>query len=176
MTLLRRLPIAAAITIIATFGPPAEANMPTGGRVGDERISLLYNPTTGNLFVDAAGLRWSTLELLSESGLFDQRKLAPDLMMGLWPDFNPHKLFLLKPAGFGDTNLGDVLPPGLQLDQLAADLTATGAILPRGSINESPHGPVDLGFVPEPSGATLLGCGLLGLGLRRRTPSARTRE
>lgn len=165
---MRKLQILFAVAMVAVLGSMAQAAVPATGVVGDDKITLVYDPTSGNLSVDAAGKQWSTLEILSAGGMFTG-SAADGLVLPPFDVFSPTKYFLLKTAGLGDTDLGNALPPGMSREALAADLTVNGSVLPRGNINEAPHGPVDLFVVPEPSSIVMIGLGLLGLlGLRRK--------
>jgi hypothetical protein len=160
---MRKLQVLFAVALVAMVGSMAQAAIPGGGVVGDDIISLVYDPSNGNLSVDAAGKQWSTLEILSPSGMFTGTA-TPGLVLPPFDVFSPTKYFLLKTTGLGDTDLGNVLAPGLSADQLAAELTVNGSVLPSGGL-----GNVDLSVVPEPSSFIMIGLGLLGLlGLRRK--------
>ena len=126
-----------------------------------DAIKLWYDPTDGNLMIDAAGKQISTFELTSDAGYLTGE--TPDIVLPPFDVHTPVKFFILKTDGIGDTDLGPILEPGLSGATLAADLTANGSILPRGGL-----GPVVLGL-PEPASLSLASIGFLGLlGLRRR--------
>jgi hypothetical protein len=163
--------VVTTLLMVAAMGQTVAA-VPTGGKIGDDRVSLIYNPNTGNVFLDAAGQQISTLEIISPSGYLTG--IHPDCLpvpiMTHCGEELPWKLFLLRTQGMGDRDLGEVFTPGLPLHVLAAELEVNGSVLPSGSVNSAPWGPVDLGIVPEPSGMVFLGGGLLGLLRLRRNP------
>ena len=151
------------VALVVVFASMAQAALPLGPGYGDDIISLIYNPETGNLSLDAAGKQVTTLEMLSAAGNFTGTA-ADGLVAPPFDVFSPKKYFLLKTAGIGDTDLGNALPTGLGADALAADLTVQGSVKPQGGL-----GAVDLHVVPEPTSLALIGAGLLGmLSIRRK--------
>ncbi len=146
--------------ILASCGSLSAA-IPTSGVVGDNIISLIYNPANGNLKLDAAGKQLTAIELLSSSGYFDyETGPCPPLA---WCD-SRNKFFILTTGGntFGDRDFGVILPAGLEENVLAGDLQVSGALAPTGGL-----GTVDLVYVPEPACATWLALGVAATALRR---------
>lgn len=160
------LAISAAFILLLS-AESANAAVPGGGTIDDDKISLIYDPGTGDLSIDAAGQQWSTLEITSASGLFTGTPAA-GLVLPPFDVFSPTKYFLLKTAGMGDTHLGQVLPTGINLTTLGDDLTVNGSVLPRGNINDAQWGPVDLVWIPEPASMLLLGLGMASILTFRR--------
>lgn len=161
--------LTAALTFV--FHSFAIAAIPTNGTTGpgadDGLITLVYDPASGNLSLDAAGKELTALEVKSVGANFSNHAGSHPLMLnGLFDIYTPAKLFVLKPAPnqFGDTNFGNILPTGMTKDQIGADLTASGALYPSGGL-----GTVDLMYVPEPSSLYLLAIGSMSL-LRARRP------
>lgn len=166
ITLLFLLTVAMLLMSIASapaacplpFPAPACGN--PGATVGDEIISMVYDPADGSLSLDAAGKQLTALEVFSTGGLFQGTK--PPQAVGLFDLFTNKKLFVLKPTNpMGDEAFGKILPVGLTKEQIAADLIVSGALWPRGGL-----GTVDLVYVPEPN-STLAMIAVLGLASAR---------
>ena len=106
--------------------PPASANV---------AYHLTYEPETGNLlFGIPDGLPDVTaFEITSKSGVFTA--VSPDQLTGLFDVYAPNKLFRLVPTGFGETDFGPAIAPGLSVADLAADLCLSGARISGGSIS-----------------------------------------
>jgi hypothetical protein len=132
---------------------------------------VTYDPGTGNLSYAGNGTLITSIELQSADSLFLPENLPGD---GLhWRDlccvYARSKFFQLITAGWEGTNFGPVLPPGLSVDAIIADITIDGSIKPSGKLWDAPGGGPYLYWVPEPSGLVLACCGWLGLlGSRRR--------
>lgn len=149
------------LTIVLASCGSLRAAIPTGGVVGDDRISLIYDPANGNVKLDAAGKQLTAIELFSSNGYFDyETEPCPPLA---WCD-SRNRFFLLTIGGntFGDRDFGVILPPGLEENVLAGDLRVNGALAPMGGLET-----VDLIYVPEPACATWLALGLCATALRR---------
>ncbi|MCA9171291.1 MAG: hypothetical protein KDB23_26650, partial [Planctomycetales bacterium] len=96
-------------------------------------VVLYYDPDTGSLWTDTGFVPISTLEIVSTSGLFTGSK--PDIVgTSVFDVFRPDKLFVMNHAGMLDPVFGAVLPTGLSLEELAADLNVQGSLLPGGAI------------------------------------------
>ncbi len=150
-----------AVGVMLWFCAAVRAEVPLGGRVGDDVVSLIYNPANGNLSLDSAGKTLTTLQVTSASGVFTGRK--PAQLNGDFDVYVPGKLFMMDPEGFGDEEFGFTVLPGLDAG-LARDLSIDGSVHGGGNL-----GAPDLIIVPEPAAVALVGLGLLSLvGVARR--------
>lgn len=160
---MRKVQVLFGMALVAMFASMAQAALPVGPGAGDDIVSLIYDPASGNLKLDAAGVKVTTLEIQSAAGMFTGSAPA-GLVSPPFDVFSPKKYFLLKTTGIGDTDLGNVLPTGLSGQALGADLSVNGSKLPSGGL-----GAVNLNVVPEPSSLALLVLGGLGmLRIRRK--------
>jgi hypothetical protein len=134
--------------------------------VGDEddashaEAIVWYDTTTGALEVESRRGPFTAFEVRST-----QELLIRDEASGFDGPFDVQradKLFLLGLGGFDRLELGNVLPPNMDLHELQDDLTFDGAWLSGGGPTE-----FELRLVPEPSGITLLLLGTLGLARSR---------
>ena len=103
----------------------------TGGTLGDEQTSLVYDPTTGKLLVDApASVRMVAISITSDRELFIGER--PTVLDGRFDEFGSEFIFKVifgRDNAFGDISFGNVLPAGLGEEELAADLTVVGSLL-----------------------------------------------
>ena len=117
----------------------------TGGTLGDEQTSLVYDPTTGKLLVDApASVRMVAISITSDRELFIGER--PAVLDGRFDKFGSKSIFKVifgRDNAFGDISFGNVLPAGLSEEELAADLTVVGSLL--GGVE---FGEVDLVYGP----------------------------
>ncbi|MCA9169754.1 MAG: hypothetical protein KDB23_18900, partial [Planctomycetales bacterium] len=124
------------IAQLALVPTVARADLFCGWNVNDA-VTLLYDPSTGELYLDVAldeGHRGvTTLEITSKSGLFTG-VAADGLVSPPFDVFTSEKYFLLKTVGIGDTALGPALPPGLSVDFLQSDLSIDGSYYRGGSL------------------------------------------
>ena len=135
------------------------------GTPGDGQTSVVYDPGTGELSVDpAAGKELTSINITSAGSMFIGDK--PAALDGAFDNFGADNIFKATFGGsFGDISFGNVLATGIDRDDLAADLSVVGSLAGGGDL-----GAVDLVYVPEPTSAVLVLCGIMGLSLlwRRR--------
>lgn len=154
---------AIVLVVLALFiAADVSAAIPLGGSLDDDRVSLVYDPSTGGLSLDAAAYRFWTVEISSESGYFTGAR--PEVLVSAADNFVPSKLFTLQPTGVGDTDFGPALAPGIAAPVLADDLAMFGDCFPVDCLSRG----VDLIYVPEPSSFALLPTGVMLVALRRR--------
>ena len=165
-----------ALVFVGGVTRNAAAEIPITGNLEDDIITLVYDPTDGNLRIDNPWFEGfegeakpvTTIEIVSENGYFTGTRWAS---CGCYPIevFRSDKIFIMDTLGLNDFEFGPVLTPGLSLESLGEDLTVRGSLLGGGSLN------ADLMIVPEPNlcFASLLLCTFLGL--RRRCPFRESR-
>ncbi|MCA9170371.1 MAG: hypothetical protein KDB23_21985 [Planctomycetales bacterium] len=153
--------------------PPAFASCLPGSDEIGRYATMYYAPETGDFFIyPTNGATIGTLEMLSESGLF-QGTPAEGLIQPPFDYFSPGKFFLLRTEGVGTRALGAVLPLGLTVAELTADLSIDGDVLSKARMGHVPIRAVRL--LPEPTSATLAALGFVGslLIMGRREPQYR---
>ena len=141
------------------------------GTMGDGQTTLVYDPVTGELAVDAPfGQELTSINVTSASGMFVGGK--PAVLDGAFDNFAEDNVFKATEdnvfkatfgGSFGSISFGNVLPADIAADDLAADLSAVGSLVGGGDLRE-----VDLIYVPEPTTAVLILVGALGLIVVRR--------
>jgi hypothetical protein len=162
--LFNQLDIIAALSsdvyLTGPYGAIAKA-----GASGDGQTSIVYNPGTGEVAVDApAGVELTSINIDSAGGIFtgmDAQNLG-----GSFDNDADNNIFKATFGGsFGSLTFGSVAQTGLTEDFVANDLTVVGSLAGGGDL-----GNVDLIYVPEPSALVMLALGIFGLfaGLRRR--------
>ena len=131
-------------------GKVAQAAIPlaTSSQPDPAVMSLVYDPTDGNLRLHAAGQHVTTLEVMSHSAVFTG--VQPSQVQPPFDVYLPGKFFLLKTDGMGDEDFGRAIIPGLTGDALAADLSVDGSIMPEGALPA-----MTLVVVPEPASLCL---------------------
>jgi hypothetical protein len=142
------------------IGPYAAIN--SGGTRGDGQTSIVYNPGTGELAVDApAGIQLTSVNIDSAAGIFTGTP-AQNLGGSFDNDADNNIFKATFGSSFGSLSFGNVAQAGLPEAFLVSDLTVVGSLAGGGNL-----GPVDLIYVPEPSSLVML---LVALGmLLRRT-------
>jgi hypothetical protein len=157
------------IDIIAALGAdtylkgPYNALSSGDGVSGDGQTSIVYNPATGELGVDApAGIELTSINIDSASGIFTGE--AATNLGGSFDNDADNNIFKATFGGsFGSISFGNVAQTGLSEDFVVGDLTAVGSLAGGGDL-----GNVDLVYVPEPGGFFLFVIGLLSGLLCRR--------
>jgi hypothetical protein len=136
-----------------------------GGVRGDGQTSIVYNPTTGELAVDApAGVSLTSVNIDSAGAVFTGAP-AQNLGGSFDNDANGNIFKATFGSSFGSISFGNVAQTGLSKNFVLGDLTVVGSLAGGGAL-----GNVDLIYVPEPSTIGLLAFGLLvGLWRFRRT-------
>jgi hypothetical protein len=154
--------IAALNANIYLTGPYAAIQ--AGGGDGDTQTSVGYNPTTGEIFVDApVGAELTSINIDSAAGIFTADAAAN--LGGSFDNDADNNIFKATFGGsFGSLSFGNVAQTGLSQDFVLGDLTVVGSLAGGGAL-----GDVDLIYVPEPSSVTLMAlAAITGLAWRRR--------
>jgi hypothetical protein len=150
--------IAAQLANIYLMGPYA-ALAPRDGIRGDGQTSIVYNPATGELALDApATTQLTSINIDSASGIFTG---APAQNLGGSFDNDADNNIFKATFGssFGSLSFGNVAQPGLAESFLLSDLTVVGSLAGGGAL-----GDVDLIYVPEPTALLLVSLALLSIG------------
>ena len=94
---------------------------------------LTYDPANGDITITGIDAEITTLELISQSGVFVGTETTTYLN-GLFDVSVLNKVFVLKPAGFDSLSLPGIAKTGLSADEFFNDVTADGAMLGGGRI------------------------------------------
>ena len=135
------------------------------GQSGDGQTSIVYDPTSGAVSVDApAGVELTSINIDSAGGIFTAAA-AEDLGGSFDNDADGNIFKATFGGSFGSVSFGNVAQTGLAKDFVLNDLTAVGSLAGGGDL-----GNVDLVYVPEPSTMVMVVFGMLiGLRFSRRT-------
>ncbi len=129
-----------------------------GGQENDGQTSVVYNPDTGEVAVDApAGTELTSINIDSASGIFTG-DAAQNLGGSFDNDADSNIFKATFGSSFGSISFGNVAQAGLSEEMVADDLTVVGSLAGGGDL-----GNVVLVYVPEPSTALLLGFGFIAM-------------
>jgi hypothetical protein len=147
------------LDIIAALGAGVYLTGPyaavaAGGAQGDGQVSIGYNPSTGEVFVDApSGVELTSVNIDSAGAIFTGAA-AQNLGGSFDNDADGNIFKATFGASFGSIRFGNVARTGLSQEFLMNDLTVVGSLSGGGGL-----GSVDLIYVPEPSTAILVAIG-----------------
>jgi hypothetical protein len=128
---------------------------PGDGVRGDGQTSIVYNPATGEVAVDApATTQLTSINIDSASGIFTGAP-AQNLGGSFDNDSDSNIFKATFGSSFGSLSFGNVAQPGLSKALVTNDLTVVGSLAGGGAL-----GNVDLIYVPEPATILLASCGL----------------
>jgi hypothetical protein len=117
----------------------------------DEQTSIVYDPATGGLAVNApASTELTSINIDSAAGIFTGEP-AENLEGSFDNDADDNVFKATFGGSFGSISFGNVAQAGLSEEFLLNDLTVVGSLAGGGDL-----GAVDLIYVPEPSGLLLL--------------------
>jgi hypothetical protein len=122
-----------------------------GGAPDDEQTSIIYNPATGELGVDApASTELTSINIDSAAAIFTG---APaENLGGSFDNDADNNIFKATfGSSFGSLSFGQVAQTGLTEEFLLSDLSVIGSLAGGGDL-----GNVDLIYVPEPASMILL--------------------
>jgi hypothetical protein len=142
------------------------AAVAAGGSRGDAQTSVIYNPATGELAVDApAGTQLTSINIDSAGAVFTGAPAAN--LGGSFDNDKDNNIFKATfGSSFGSLSFGNVAQAGLSQQFVLNDLTVVGSLAGGGGL-----GNVDLIYVPEPATVVLMVLGLWGLvAFARRRP------
>ena len=133
------------------------------GTEGDGQTSIIYDPSSGQVSVDApSGVELTSINIDSASGIFTG-DAATNLGGSFDNDADSNIFKATFGSSFGSVSFGNVAQTGLSREFVVSDLTAVGSLSGGGDL-----GDVDLIYVPEPSAMVLLSlAALMGLWSRR---------
>jgi hypothetical protein len=131
------------------------------GQANDGQTSVVYDPGTGGIAVDApAGTELTSINIDSAAGIFTGQAAA-NLGGSFDNDADTNIFKATFGSSFGSLSFGSVAQTGLSQEFVLGDLSVIGSLAGGGDL-----GNVDLVYVPEPSTIGMLALGFL-VGLRR---------
>jgi hypothetical protein len=127
-----------------------------GGTAGDGQTSIVYDPSTGELSVDApAGTDLTSINVDSAASIFTGD--AAQNLGGSFDNDADNNIFKATfGSSFGSLSFGSAAQAGLSEEFVLNDLTVIGSLAGGGDL-----GNVDLIYVPEPSAVVLAVLGML---------------
>lgn len=132
---------------------------PSGAR-GDGQTSMVHNPGTGELAVNApSAVDLTSITIESAAGIFAGVPAA-NLGGSLDHDANNSVFKSTVGSSLGSLSFGSVAQAGLSEEFVLNDLTVVGSLAGGGDL-----GDVDLVYVPEPSSIVLMIAGVCGFSL-----------
>ena len=139
----------------ATYLTGPYASIVAGGKRGDGQASVIYDPSTGEVAVDApSGVELTSINIDSTSGIFTGA--AAQKLGGSFDNDADNNIFKATFGGsFGSLSFDNVAQTGLPEEFVLGDLTVIGSLAGGGEL-----GNVDLVYVPEPTSSLLLSVGL----------------
>jgi hypothetical protein len=162
--LFRQNDIIAALSAGKYLTGPYAAILPNG-QEGDGQTSIIYDPSSGEVAVDApSGVELTSINIDSAAGIFTGDP-AQNLGGSFDNDADNNIFKATFGSSFGGLSFGNVAQAGLAQDVVLNDLSVVGSLAGGGDL-----GNVDLIYVPEPSAMVLLTLGVVGwlAGRRRR--------
>ncbi len=129
-----------------------------GGARGDGQTSIIYNPSTGEVAVDAPATTQLTSINIDSAGRIFTGAPAQNLGGSFDNDADNNIFKATFGSSFGSLSFGNVAQAGLSQQFVLNDLTVVGSLAGGGAL-----GNVDLIYIPEPSTLVLLGLGVLAL-------------
>ena len=126
------------------------------GTAGDGQTTFIYNPTTGEVQIDApAGTNLTSVNIVSASGVFTGDD-ASNLGGSFDIDTDTTIFKATFGSSFGSLSFGNVAPTGIRPGFFLSDITITGSLEGGGGL-----GNVDCLCLPEPSTSMLAWTALL---------------
>ena len=104
--------------------------------ISEANTLLTYNASNGDITVTGIDSAFTTLELVSQSGIFVGTETT-SYVSGLFDVDELHKFFVLRPAGIESLSLPGIAQTGLSHEEFFNDVTAAGAILTGGAVQVS---------------------------------------
>ena len=136
----------------------------SGGQEDDDQTSIVYDPSSGEIAVDApTGAELTSINIDSAAGIFTGD--AAQSLGGSFDNDADNNIFKATfGSSFGSLSFGNVAQAGLSEDVVVNDLTVVGSLAGGGDL-----GDVDLIYVPEPTSALLLAVAISLVCFRRKS-------